>query len=242
MSRTSACATSARRTTRIALCTRRWRSSNAPPVSGVDDTPETKLHKLEALLAPTSSPICGTCRSCRVATHSRGDLYAPRRLNPHRKKEETFEALLRQLVVSASSQPVLMVFEDVHWIDPSSRELLDRVVRSRGRPACAAVDYLPARVSAAMDRTVSRDGARAQPPRPAPGRDARAAGRVAASALPADTVEEIVTRSDGVPLFRRRVDEGRVEARAGEKAASMQAHSRGMPDQRLPCPRRSTPR
>src|SRR5215831_11515895 len=46
-------------------------------------------------------------------------------LSPQRKREMLFEALLHQLEVLAESRPVLMVFEDAHWIDPTSRELLD---------------------------------------------------------------------------------------------------------------------
>ena len=72
-----------------------------------------------------------------------GDLYAPRQLNPQRKKEETFEALLRQLVALAQHQPVLMIYEDVHWIDPSSRELLDRTIdRVAGLPMLLLITFL----------------------------------------------------------------------------------------------------
>ena len=49
-------------------------------------------------------------------------------LTPQRRKERTFEALLRQLEGLARQRPVLMVFDDLHWIDPSSRELLDRLI------------------------------------------------------------------------------------------------------------------
>ena len=49
-------------------------------------------------------------------------------LSPQRKKERTLEALIRQLEGLARQQPVLMVFEDAHWIDPTSRELLDLTV------------------------------------------------------------------------------------------------------------------
>src|SRR6185312_11714642 len=44
-----------------------------------------------------------------------------------RRKEKTFEALLRQLEGLARQQPVLMVFDDIHWIDPSSQGLLDQL-------------------------------------------------------------------------------------------------------------------
>src|SRR5438874_13612416 len=49
-------------------------------------------------------------------------------LSPQRKKERILEALLRQLEGLARRQPVVMVFEDAHWIDPTSRELLDLTV------------------------------------------------------------------------------------------------------------------
>jgi len=46
-------------------------------------------------------------------------------LDPQRKKEQTLEALIRQLEGLARQQPVIMVFEDAHWVDPTSCELLD---------------------------------------------------------------------------------------------------------------------
>jgi predicted ATPase len=49
-------------------------------------------------------------------------------LTPQRKKELMFEALVRQLAMLARQRPALMVFEDAHWVDPTSREQLDRVV------------------------------------------------------------------------------------------------------------------
>ena len=142
-----------------------------------DDTPETKLHKLEALLAPTSSPIADVILLAELLHIPADDLYAPSQLNPQRKKEETFEALLRQLVALAQHQPVLMIYEDVHWIDPSSRELLDRVVdRVAGLPMLLLITFRP-EFQPPWSRTVARDDARSQPTGPAAGRDARAAGR-----------------------------------------------------------------
>jgi predicted ATPase len=49
-------------------------------------------------------------------------------LNSQRKKERTLEALIRQLEGLARREPIVMVFEDAHWIDPTSRELLDLAV------------------------------------------------------------------------------------------------------------------
>ena len=171
------------------------------------DTPEIKLHKIEALLAPTSSPIAGLPLVAELLHIPAGDLYSPSQLNPHRKKEETFELLLHQLVVLAQSQPVLLVYEDVHWIDPSSREFLDRVVDRVAEPACTVIDYIPARVSVAMDRAVTRYDARPQPPRPAPGCDARAVGRGRQSASRAHSGRDHQAQRR-CATFHRGIDEG----------------------------------
>jgi predicted ATPase len=58
-------------------------------------------------------------------------------LSPQRKREKLLEALLNQLEAEARHRPVLMVFEDAQWIDPTSRELLDLSVdRVRHLPVC----------------------------------------------------------------------------------------------------------
>ena len=60
--------------------------------------------------------------------------------SPQRKREKLFEALLNQLEAEARRRPVLMVFEDAHWIGPTSRELLDLAVDRVGRlPVLLAV-------------------------------------------------------------------------------------------------------
>src|SRR6202047_1785601 len=65
-------------------------------------------------------------------------------LSPQRKKERTLEALIRQLEGLACQQPVLIVFEDAHWIDPTSRELLDLTVeRVRSLPVLLIVTFRP---------------------------------------------------------------------------------------------------
>ena len=65
-------------------------------------------------------------------------------LSPQGKKERTLEALVRQLEGLAHLQPVNMVFEDAHWIDPTSRELLDVIVeRVRSLPVLLIVTFRP---------------------------------------------------------------------------------------------------
>ena len=63
-----------------------------------------------------------------------GDRYPLPNLTPQRLKERTLGALLAHLKRLAAHQPVLMVFEDLHWIDPTSLELLSLAVdQTRGK-------------------------------------------------------------------------------------------------------------
>jgi predicted ATPase len=65
-------------------------------------------------------------------------------LSPQRKKEQTLEALIRQLEGLARQQPIVVVFEDAYWIDPTSRELLDLTVeRVRDLPVLLIVTLRP---------------------------------------------------------------------------------------------------
>ena len=65
-------------------------------------------------------------------------------LSPQRKRELLFEALLRQLAALARANPVLAIFEDAHWIDPTARELLDLMVdRVRHLPVVLVITFRP---------------------------------------------------------------------------------------------------
>jgi class 3 adenylate cyclase len=106
-----------------------------------EDTPEAKLDKL-SVLAP-ASPEDGALLAELLSLPTEGRLPSLP-LTPQRKKEKTFEALLRHLEGLARQRPVLMLFEDVHWIDPSSRELLDLVVERVARlPVLLLVTFRP---------------------------------------------------------------------------------------------------
>ena len=92
-----------------------------------DDEHEAKLDKLEALLGPAAE-IDDISLLAELLSLPGGDRFPPLDLSPLRKKERTLAALVRQLEGLARQQPVLMIFEDLHWIDPTSRELLDLVL------------------------------------------------------------------------------------------------------------------
>src|SRR5262249_55163048 len=116
-----------------------------------------------------------------------------------RRKERTFAALVRQGEALARAQPVLMLLEDAHWIDPSSRELFDVVIeRLAGLPMLLVMTFRPefqppwighAGVSVLI---LSRFDRR---------ETATMAAEVAARAIPPELIERIVAHTDGVPLF-----------------------------------------
>ena len=87
-----------------------------------------KLAKLQAVLAAAAPPVEDVALIAELQSLPAPDLAPPLDVTPQSKKEKTFEALLRQVEGLSRPQPLLMVFEDLHWIDPSSRELLDRTI------------------------------------------------------------------------------------------------------------------
>ena len=91
-----------------------------------DDPPGARLDRLEALLAPTSPPVEDVALLADLLSLPLGDRRTAPALAPQRKRELTFAALLRQLERLSERDPVLMIFEDVHWIDPTSLEVMDR--------------------------------------------------------------------------------------------------------------------
>src|SRR5438270_11110537 len=107
-----------------------------------DDPVDAKLGKLRALRAP------GTRDDDEIALLSEllslPSSAVDLNLSPQRKREKLLEALLNQLDAEAQHRPVLMVFEDAHWIDPTSRELLDLSVdRVRHLPVLLAITFRP---------------------------------------------------------------------------------------------------
>ena len=70
--------------------------------------------------------------------------YPPLDMTPEAQKQRTFEALVELLAGLAAKQPVLAVYEDVHWVDPSTLELLGRVVdRVEHLPVLAIIAFRP---------------------------------------------------------------------------------------------------
>ena len=129
------------------------------------------------------------------------DRYSPLTLSPQRRKDKTIEAVIDQVRGLSQQHPVLYIFEDVHWIHPTSLEVVDGMIESYTGCARVASPYLPPGVYAP-------DGAalRTSPPhtlnRLSRQQVATMVGQVTGGkALPQEVLDQIVTKTDGVPLF-----------------------------------------
>ena len=93
-----------------------------------DDTPQAKLDKLDALFAQTSTTKQDAALFAEMLSLPNDGRYPALDLAPQQRRQKTLEALTAQLAGLARQHPVLMIFEDVHWIDPTSLEALNRTV------------------------------------------------------------------------------------------------------------------
>jgi len=165
-----------------------------------DDPPQAKLEKLEALLARAAATNEDVGLVADLLSLPASERHPLPNLSPQRKKEQTLEALIHQLEGLARQQPVVVVFEDAHWIDPTSRELLDLTVdRVRSLPVLLIVTFRPGFqltwigqpqvTMLALNRLDRHDRAVLV--------EQVAGGK----SLPSDVIEQIADRTDGVPLF-----------------------------------------
>src|SRR5262249_31527924 len=148
-------------------------------------------------------------------------------LSPQLKKQRTFAGLLRQLAALARRQPLLIVFEDLHWSDPSSRELLDLMIeRSADLPVLLILTFrpefrapwsgLPQALALTLNRLELHTGA-AMVERVAGGHK-----------LPQSLASDIAARADGVPLFIEELAHAVIEAGA-DQAERAPPPSAGVP-------------
>jgi predicted ATPase len=111
---------------------------------GHGDPPTAKLEKLEGVLARAATSGEDVAFIADLLSLPALERHPLPNLSPQRKKERTLEALIRQLEGLARQQPVLMVFEDAHWVDPTSRELLELTIeRLRNLPVMLIVTFRP---------------------------------------------------------------------------------------------------
>jgi class 3 adenylate cyclase/predicted ATPase len=165
-----------------------------------DDQPSVKLDKLQALVARAAPPNEDFAFLADLLSLPVSERHPLPNLSPQRKKDRTLEALLRQLEGLSGQLPVVVVFEDAHWMDPTSRELLDLAVeRVRSLPVLLVITFRPEFqppwvgqpqvTMLALNRLDRRD------------RTALVEQIAGSKPLPIEVVSQIADRTDGVPLF-----------------------------------------
>ena len=177
-----------------------------------DDTAEQRLQKLEALLSQgTNDVIEAVPLIASLLSVPTGDSYPALELTPQKRKDKTLGALISQIEGLSAREPLLMVFEDIHWSDPTTREsldlLIDRVPRLR---VLVIITFRPefsppwaGRPNVTM-LTLNRL---------APRQRAEMIGNVTGGkALPREITEQIINRTDGVPLFIEELTKSVVES------------------------------
>jgi class 3 adenylate cyclase len=176
-----------------------------------DDTPPAKLDKLDLLLAPTSTPKQEAALFAEMLSLPNDGRYPALDLPPPQRRQRTLEALSAQIEALSRPAPVLMIFEDAHWTDPTSLEAFGRAVdRIRTLRVLLIVTYRPEfeppwigrpHVTAlTINRWAERDI------------DAMIDGVVGNKHLPASVRQDIIERSDGIPLFVEEMTKAVLEA------------------------------
>ena len=186
-----------------------------------DEAPADKLAKLEVLLGMAVSDLeSAVPLIADLLTVPTGESYPPLDLAPDQKKAKISQALLAQLEGLASKQPVLMIAEDVHWFDPTSLELFDLIVgRTEHLPVLLVVTFRPEFAPRwtrrphvtllTLNRLSRADGA------------ALISHLAGGRSLPANVSAQIVSKTEGVPLFIEEVTKAVLESgflrEAGER-------------------------
>ena len=176
-----------------------------------DDKPQAKLDKLDAVLAQTSTSTEDAALFAEMLSLPNDGRYSALDLAPQQRRQRMLEALTSQLAGLARQQPVLMICEDAHWVDPTSLEVLGRTVdRIKTLPVLLIVTFRPEFTapwvgqshvtSVTLNRLEEREAAVIA---------ARLAGN---KELPADVLAEIVERTDGIPLFVEEMTKAVLEA------------------------------
>jgi predicted ATPase len=166
-----------------------------------EESPQQKLRKLEGHLVQYGFPLAEAVplHAALLSIPLTAD-YAPLPLSPEQHKQQTLQALLTTLLRIAARQPLLFVMEDLHWVDPSTLEFLSLLV-DQG-PTARILTLCTFRPDFTPPWTGRSHLTQVTLPRLPRRQAAEMAGRVAHSkTLPPEVMEQVVVRTDGVPLF-----------------------------------------
>jgi class 3 adenylate cyclase/predicted ATPase len=182
-----------------------------------EDTSQAKLDKLDGLLKQTSTSARDAALFAEMLSLPNDGRYPAVELTPQQRRQRTLEALALQMEALARSSPVLMVFEDAQWSDPTSLELFGRAVdrirtlsvllvvtfRPEFEPGWIRQSHMtplslnplaPRQVSAMIDHIVGN------------------------KPLPANIGQDIIERTDGIPLFVEEMTKAVLEAESEGEA------------------------
>jgi hypothetical protein len=185
-----------------------------------DATAEQKLDQLEALIVGEYGCRRGDLRfiaaMLSIPCDERGSAVA---MTPQKFKDETLRALVDVTEAIAHRQPTVMLFEDAHWADPTTLELLDLLIhRVRNVPLLVVLTHRPeflprgshhGHVAALGLTKLTRGQSRALVSR-----------LIGGKALPGDLLEQILEKTDGVPLFVEELTKSILESGAVRDAGN----------------------
>jgi predicted ATPase len=176
-----------------------------------EDNTQAKFDKLDALFERNSTPRQDAALLAVMLSLPNDGRYPTLTLDPQQRRQKTLEAFTAQLDVLAQAKPVLMIFEDVHWIDPTSLEAVGRTVdRLRTLPVLLIVTYRPEFEPPWIGRpyvtslSLNRLGERE-----IVAMIARVTGN---KPLPQSIRQDIIERTDGIPLFVEEMTRAVLEA------------------------------
>jgi predicted ATPase len=187
-----------------------------------DETPTAKLDKLDVLLARTSTSKQDAALFAELLSIPNDGRYPALDLPPLQRRQKTVQALLSQVKFLTLSSPILMIFEDAHWSDPSSLELLGQTVdwiatfpvlliatfRPEFEPPWTGKPHV-------ADLTINRLGQREA--------DAIIDLVIGDKLLPANIRQDIIERTDGIPLFVEEMTKAVLESREEREARQIAA-------------------
>jgi class 3 adenylate cyclase len=182
-----------------------------------DDNTQAKLDKLDALLAKSLTPPQDAALLADILSLPNDGRYPTLELDPQQRRQKTLEALTAQLEALARAKPVLMTYEDVHWIDPTSLEAVGRTVdRLRTLGALLIVTYRPEFeppwigrpyvTALSLNRLAEREIT------------AMIDCVTGNKALPESIRQDIIERADGIPLFVEEMTKAVLEAESEGEA------------------------
>jgi class 3 adenylate cyclase/predicted ATPase len=182
-----------------------------------NDNLQAKLDKLDAMLAQSSTSAQDAALLAEMLSLPNDGRYPALELTPQQRRQRTLEALVAQIVALSRQNPVLMIFEDAHWTDPTTLELFGRIVdrvptvrvllivtfRPEFEPPWIGRPYVtPITINRLAEREVG----------------AMIEGVIGNKLLPANIRQDIIERTDGIPLFVEEMTRAVLEAKDEEAA------------------------